>query len=232
MVRLLGGALVAAAVGGCGGALSGGTGGTGGDGVMTGGTGGDGVMTGGAGTTGSGGSAGSPYLGTYIWGDVTVIVQPTGATASVFTIDVRDPAAPDVSLGFNVFSAATKLYPSDGAYGTARYGCTSTAVYEFDVRNCADDPGAASIGPNCMLGYFRQSGVSGLYIQPDGSQCTIQGGQALLQLPPPQSLIPPPGASTDAAAGDFLLDCLRGDGTHRQLIGKFKIPMDSQFLLC
>jgi hypothetical protein len=220
MVRLLGVALVAAAMGGCGGALSGGTGGSGG------------VMTGGAGTTGSGGSAGSPYLGTYTWGDVTVTVQPTGAVASVFTVDVRDPAAPDVSLSFDVFSAATKLYPSDGAYGTARYGCTSTAVYEFDVRNCADDPAAASIGPGCMLAYFRQAGVSGVYIQADGAQCTIQGGKAGLQLPPPQSLISPPGASTDAATGDFLLDCLRIDGTHRQLIGKFKIPMDSQFLLC
>jgi hypothetical protein len=225
MVRLLGVALVAAAMGGCGGALSGGTGGMGG-------TGGDGAMTGVSGTTGAGGTAGSPYLGTYTWGDVTVIVQPTGATAGVFSIDVRDPAAPDLSLSFNVFSAATKLYPSDGAYGTSRYGCTGPEIYEFDVRNCADDPGAASIGPGCMLGYFRQSGVSGVYIQADGAQCTIQGGKATLQVPPPQTQIPLPGASSDAAAGDFLLDCLRSDGTHRQLIGKFKIPMDSQFLLC
>jgi len=222
MVRLLRVALLAAAMGGCGGALSGGTGGMGG-------TGGDGVMTGGAGT---GGTAGSPYLGTYTWGDVTVTVQPTGATPSAFSIDERDPAAPDFSISFNVFAAATKLYPSDGAYGTARYGCTSTAVYEFDVHSCADDPGAASIGPGCIAAYFRQSGVTGVYVQADGAQCTLQGGKATLQLPPPQSVIPPPGASSDAAAGDFVLDCLRGDGSHRQLIGRFKIPIDSQFLLC
>lgn len=223
VVRLLGVAFLAGAVVGCGGALSGGTGGTGGSG---------GVMTGGAGTTGGGGSGGSPYLGLYTWGDVTVIVQPTGATATVFSIDVRDPVAPDVSLSFNVFPAATKLYPSDGAYGTARYGCTGPEIYEFDVQNCADDPGAASIGPGCMLGYFRQSGVAGVYIQADGAQCTIQGGRATVQLPPPQTVIPPPGASSDAAVGDFVLDCLRIDGTHRQLIGKFKIPTSAQFLIC
>jgi len=154
------------------------------------------------------------------------------AESSAFSIDERDPAAPDFSISFNVFAAATKLYPSDGAYGTARYGCTSTAVYEFDVHSCADDPGAASIGPGCIAAYFRQSGVTGVYVQADGAQCTLQGGKATLQLPPPQSVIPPPGASSDAAAGDFVLDCLRGDGSHRQLIGRFKIPIDSQFLLC
>ena len=227
MARLLGVAVLAAAAGGCGGALSGGTGGTGG--VMTGGTGG--VMTGGAGTSG-GGTGGSPYLGTYTWGDVTVIVQPTGVAATVFSIDERDPAAPDISITFNVFSAATKLYPSDGAYGTARYGCTGPAVYEFDVHSCADAPGSASVGPGCINAYFRAAGVSGVYMQADGAQCTVQGGNALLQVPPPQSVIPPPGASSDAATGDFLLDCLRSDGTHRQLIGKFKIPIDSQFLIC
>lgn len=224
MVRLLGVALLAAAMG-CGGALSGGTGGMGG-------TGGDGVMTGGAGTVGSGGAGGSPYIGTYRWGDVAVNVQPTGLAPTVFWLEERDPAAPDVRTTINVFTPATKLYPSDGAYGTARYGCTSAAVYEFDIHNCPDDPGAASIGPNCMIGYFRQSGVAGIYIEADGSQCTIQGGSAVLWLPPPQSVIPQPGASSDAAAGDFMLDCLRVDGTHGLLIGKFQIPIDSQFLLC
>ena len=85
-----------------------------------------------------------------------------------------------------------------------------------------------------MAVYFREGGVVGSLIESDGTECQIESGQASLHVSPPPPYERPDagGLPADTANGSFLLDCVRSDGGHRQLTGRFQVPLDSRFLIC
>ncbi len=212
-------------VAGCGGALSGGV---------------DGAGGGAAGSTGTGAAggatAGSPFLGTYTWGDVSVRIISTSMAPGYLIVQVFDPTSP-VGRIFN-YPSTTGWAPTDGAYVEARYGCASTALYQVDLHSCgSSSPVVVTTGavtPACVDVSFNAQGITGSFVDTDGTRCDIGSGSAMFQIPPPDLDPSPEGPPSPpgTAGGQFKVDCARGDGTYLRLEGIFIIPAASSFLAC
>jgi hypothetical protein len=227
--------LLGAAAVGCGGSLAGGTGGSGATGTggiagTTGsGAGGDGGTTGAGGTS----SGGSPYEGVYTWGDVTVEIATNSYAPGNLVVDLVNPV---IASDYRelTFPSTTRLSPNDGAYLIARYGCTGPEIYQVDLYSCGNQVMGGAATPGCLGVIFSPRGVTGNFVDTDGTSCSFgNAGSASFHIPPPN--LPQPaqaGPTPNIASGSFMLECTRPDGTHQDLRARFVIPVESQILAC
>ena len=206
---------------GCGGALTGGMGGPGGGAGTTG--------TGGAG----GGTAGSPYIGTYTFGEATVQITPTSGPAGTLIMSVIDEASGH-GRSF-AYPSTTTWGETNGAFVEVTYGCGGPVLDHVELYSCAQNgvvQGTAT--PGCIGVVFDERGVSGNFVDTDGTSCAIGTGTASFQIPPPNLDPSPEGPPTPPgpSSGSFSLDCARSDGRHLSVQGMFVVPSGFRFLAC